>query len=71
MEIFRHSRLTRLFGFQDVSTSEDREFNLHQLPDHGWHVTHDNDIGLGQGAQSTTEIARLPDLREGHHTAEL
>src|SRR5438045_2723910 len=37
-----------MFGFQDVSTSEDREFNLHQLPDHGWHATHDNDIGLGQ-----------------------
>jgi hypothetical protein len=28
-----------MFGFQDGSTSEDKEFNLHQPPDHGRHAT--------------------------------
>jgi hypothetical protein len=37
-----------MFGFHDVSTSEDGGFNLHQLRDHGWHATYDNDVGPGQ-----------------------
>jgi hypothetical protein len=37
-----------MFGFQDVSTSENGGLSLHQLPGHAWHASHDNEIGLDQ-----------------------
>jgi hypothetical protein len=37
-----------MFGFHNVSTSEDSGFNSHQLRDHALHATHDNDVGPGQ-----------------------
>ena len=37
-----------MFGFHNISTSEDSGFNLHQLRDDGLHATHDNDVGPGQ-----------------------
>jgi hypothetical protein len=46
-----------MFGFHEVSTSEDGGFDLHHLRDHGWYATYDNDVGLGQ-ARSKQLISR-------------
>ena len=56
-----------MFGFHNVSTSEDSGFNLHQLRDHGLHATHDNDIGPGQ-MRSQRLISKYDAWVQDHRT---